>query len=315
MLTNTRRIIRSGLLSFWRNGFVSLASILVTTITLFVIGSLLFFNAIMANTLDQLRSQVDINAYFVEGASETDILAVKVALEGLPEIESVQYTSRDQALANFRERHANDELMLQALEELEENPLLASLNIMATDPSHYGSITQHLEHIARQQSGGVGMINNVTYDDPRAQEAIERLNTIIDGAQKTGYAIALTLVFITIIVTFNTIRLAIYTAREEIGVMRLVGADNKFIRGPFLVEGAIYGLCSALIALAFFYPLTMWLADRATGFYSGMNLHTYYMQNFPEIAFIILSVGVVLGVFSSYLAIRKYLTKKYLRSE
>src|SRR5258708_1920421 len=112
--TTLKRIVKAGFLNFWRNGFVSLAAVLVTTVTLFVIGSVLFFSAILNTTLDGIRQKVDINVYFVPDAQESDILAMKKKLEALPQVSAVAYTSRDDALAAFRTRHQNDYLILQA---------------------------------------------------------------------------------------------------------------------------------------------------------------------------------------------------------
>src|SRR4051812_30192120 len=136
--TKLKRIIRAGFFSFWRNGFVSLSSILVMMVTLFVIGMTMFSGVILRSTLDQIKDKVDINVYFVTGAAENDILAMKQKLEQLPEVKSpVGYVSREAALADFKKRHENDEFTLQALDELGENPLGAALNIKAKDPSQY----------------------------------------------------------------------------------------------------------------------------------------------------------------------------------
>ena len=137
--------------------------------------------------------------------------------------------------------------------------------------------------------------------------AINRLTNILAGAEKIGFAVTIFLVLISIIITFNTIRLAIYTSRDEIAVMRLVGAGNKYIQGPFVVEGIMYGLFSAAITLILFYPITLWLGDVTDNFFGGINLFEYYVSNFTQILLIITSSGVVLGTISSMLAVRKYL--------
>ena len=149
MFTSLKRILRSGFVDFWRNSFVSLASVFVITVTLFVIGSLVFLRAVLDSSLTQLKEKVDINVYFVTTAAEEDILGIQTSLEQLPEVAVVEYVSRDQALAKFRERHENDQLTLQALDELNDNPLGAVLNVRAKDPSHYESIARFLEKIGR----------------------------------------------------------------------------------------------------------------------------------------------------------------------
>lgn len=311
MIIDTKRIIRTGFLNFWRNGFVSLASILVITITLFVIGSLIFFSAVMDASLTQLKDKVDVNVYFITEANPDDILSLQKTLELLPEVSSVSYTSREDALVQFKERHINDSLTIQSLEELGENPLGASLNIKAVETSQYESIARFLDDQNSQIAGAAQIIDKVNYYQNKV--AIDKLSRIITSAEKLGYAIVIVLVLISIIITFNTIRLAIYSSREEIAIMRLVGANNKYIRGPFIVEGFIYGTLSALIVVALFYPVTLWLGAATEQFFGGINVFNYYTENFIQILSIITFSGVTLGVVSSYFAVRRYVNKKYLR--
>jgi cell division transport system permease protein len=136
---------------------------------------------------------------------------------------------------------------------------------------------------------------------------IDRLSAIIVGAKQLGYLLALVLMFISVLITLNTIRLVIYMSREEIAVMRLVGASNMYVRGPFIVGGMIYGIISAILAMLLFYPIAVWLAKATTDFFGGVNLYTYYIENFFEIFVIVLVAGVLLGAVSSFLAVRKYL--------
>jgi len=309
--TNTKRIIRSGFLNFWRNGFVSLASILVITITLFVIGSLIFFSAVMNASLEQIKNKVDIDVYFVTSAPEEEINVLRRSLEELPEVKSVAYTSREEALVQFRQRHADDFLTLQALEELDENPLGASLNIRAKETSQYASIARFLENRNALRAGETQVVDKINYYQNKI--AIDKLTKIIDSAETLGLTIVIVFALISAVIVFNTIRLAIYTSREEIAVMRLVGASNKYIRGPFVVEGFMYGVISALIALILFYPVTLWLGKATGQFFGGINVFEYYVQNFGQVFAIIMFSGIFLGVISSYFAVRRYISKKYLK--
>ena len=287
--TSTKRIIKSGFVNFWRNGVVSLAGILVMTITLFVIGSIIFLGAILNTSLEQIRNKVDINVYFTTAAPEEEILSLKKSIESLPEVSFASYTTRDEAIANFRERHKNDYLTLQALDELGENPLGASLSVKAKEPSQYESITKFLESKEAVSANGKKIIDKINYYQNKI--AIDKLTKIIDGAKKIGLAITIVLIAISIIITFNTIRLAIYTAREEISVMRLVGGNNAYIRGPFLIEGTMYGAISSIITMVLFYPVTLWLGQTTENFFGGINLFEYYLSNFWQLLAIILLSG------------------------
>lgn len=300
-----KRVIKGGVVNFYRNGFVSLASVLIMTVTLFVIGSVLFLSATLHASLEELKSKVDINVYFQTGAEEADVLALANALRALPEVEEVEYISRTQVLEQFRARHQNDELTLQALNELPDNPLGAVLNIRAKEPSQYEGLATFLKDENALSKEKKAIIDEVNYYDNKA--AIDRLSRIIDSAETLGFGITLVLVIISVIIAFNTIRLAMYISREEISVMRLVGASNKYIRGPFVITGFLYGVSASLSTLALFFPLTYYLGDSTEAFFSGLNLFRYYLAHFGEFFLIITGSGAALGAVSSFLAVRRYL--------
>jgi cell division transport system permease protein len=300
-----KRISRTGFFNFWRNSTVSLASVLVMTVTLVVIGFVIFSGAVLDTSLNELRSKVDINVTFVPTADETDILNIKQALERLPEVSIVTYVSRGDALEQFKERHAGDQSILAALDELGDNPLGAVLNVKAKDPSQYESVASFLSSNSALSKGNETIIDKVNYFQNKT--AIDKLTNIISAVDKLGLAVTLIFVIISILIAYNTIRLTIYIARDEISVMRLVGASTSYIQGPFVVLGIIYGLVAALLTLIIFLPITYWLGSATENFFIGLNIFTYYIHHFPEIFGIILLSGVVIGAVSSSLAIRRYL--------
>lgn len=302
MWIKIKRVIRAGFYGFWRNGFVSLSAVMVMVVTLLVIGSVIFSGAILRSTLDQIKDKVDVNVYFVTDAAEPDILAIQKNIEKLPEVGSVVYVSREEALQNFKKRHENDEYTLQALDELGENPLGATLNIKAKDPSQYASVAEFLS--SKSVSVG-GIIEKVNYYQNK--DAIEKLSKVITSANSLGYALTIFLIFISIIITFNTIRLVIYMSKDEIAVMRLVGASTGYIRAPFFIEGGLYGLVASIITLILFYPITVWLGNTTEGFFVGLNIFDYYIRNFGEIFLLLVGSGVAMGSVSSFFAVRKYL--------
>lgn len=306
-VTNAKRIVQAGVLDFTRNVFVTLASVLVMTVTLFVVGMLIFTGVILNSTLAELKSKVDMNIYFTTEAPEEEILALEEKLKALPEVASIEYMSREEALAQFRERHQNDQLTLQSLDELGENPLGAVLNVQAKDVSQYESIATYLQSSSALSQDGASILDKVNFFQERQRVAIDRLTRITDSAERLGFAIILILAATTIAITFNTVRLAIYTAREEIAVMRLVGADQTYIRAPFMIEGVLYGLIAGIITLLLFYPLTFWLGSVTENFFGGVNVFNYYLDHFLFLLFIIIGSGVVLGTVSSFLAVRRYL--------
>lgn len=305
-VTHTKRIIRSGYRNFVRSGFTSLASILMMVITLFVITSLIFVQTALQSSLKDIKEKVDVTVYFVPGADEDLISNIKSSLSKLPEVKEVSYTSQEEALTQFKDKHANDYLTLQALDELNSNPLGATLNIKAKDPSQYESISKYFENDNAISKGALNIIDKVDYHQNKM--IIDRLNAIITGAGRLGFAVSLILIIISIIITFSTIRLIIYMSREEIGVMKLVGAGSKYIRGPFMVSGMLVGITASLITIVLFIPISIWLGNQVTDFI-GINMFTYFKSNFFQLFVIMLGAGIILGSISSFFAIARYLKK------
>ncbi len=304
MWTSFKRTVRSGFVGFWRNAFVSLAAIFVMMVTLLVIGSVLFLNQLLEKALVQIADKVDINVYFTTDAVPDEILVLKKSLESLPEVDQVSYVSREEALQAFQERHGNDQPTIQALQELGGNPLGATLRVRTKETSQYESIASFLEEKAKNGPTDHGFIDHVNYAQNKG--AITKLTGIIDAIQRVSLIATIILVAASILITFNTVRLAIYTAREEITVMRLVGAGNMFIRGPFVLQGLMYGAVAGVITLALFYPITLWLGESTKSFFE-LSIFEYYVQNFGHIFLVIIGSGMLLGTVSSILAITRYL--------
>lgn len=304
MWTAFKRIVRSGFVGFWRNAFVSLASTFVMTVALFVIGATMLLDQLLGVSLQQIQDKVDINVYFMVDASDEDMQALQDRLGALPEVESVTFTSRDEALAQFRERHQGDELTIQALEELGENPLGASLAIRAENTSQYESIDRFLQEQQAQNDPQNPLIDRVNF--VKNKEAIDKLTAIISAVERASVITMGVLIVAAVMITFNTIRLAIYTTREEISVMRLVGASNTFIRGPFMLQGIMYGLVSGVLAILIIYPILLWIGPATENFFQ-FNLFDYFVTDFVRMFSVIVGAGIVLGLISSTLAVSRYL--------
>ena len=300
-----KRVLRTGFFNFWRDTTVTLASVLIMMVTLLVIGLISFSGVILDATLTELKNKIDINVTFITSAKEEDILNIKHTTESLPEVLLVTYVSREEALTLFKERHANDQAILSALDELGENPLGGVLNIRARDPSQYGSVAEFLESDNALSSAGFPIIDRVNYFQNKI--AIDRLTKVIASADWLGFVAMFFLAVVSVLIAFNTIRLTIYLARDEISVMRLVGASATYIRGPFMVVGIIYGIVAGILTLLLLLPITYWLGGTTEDFFVGFNLFSYYLRHFLEIAFVIMASGVLIGALSSALAIRKYL--------
>lgn len=315
ILTNLKRITKSGFVNFWRNGFLSFSAIVVITLSLMIFGSLIFGSAFGRAMLKEVKNKVDINVYFTLDAQETDILSLEKTIENLPEVDKVEYISRDQALADFKDKWRDNTLILQGLDEIGDNPFPAVINIKAKEPSQYAGIANFLDSKGSFSKSGVSIVEKVNYNQNKL--IIDRLGRLIPIVERTGSIIAIIFVIVAMIITFNTIRLIIFTARDEISVMRLVGASNLYIRGPFVVSGIMYGIFSGVMTMLLLWVLSyysdsiiMKLAgiQGAQDFSLIMNVFSsYFISNIAQISLIIISSGIVLGALSSFLAVKRYL--------
>lgn len=304
MITGIRRVVKAGFVGFWRNAYVSLSSVFVITVALFVIGATMMLDQLLVVSLKNLESKVDINVYFVTSAQEADVFVLKNSLEAMPDVASVNYVSKEEVLAQYRNRNQTDTVAMQALDALSENPFGATLIIQAKETTQYENIARFLEDQQLKETSQNPLIDRINYN--RTKDAIDRLTSIMGAVERGSFITLMVLIGAAILITFNTIRLAIYTAREEIAVMRLVGASNAFIRGPFLLQGIMYGFVAGTLALLSIYPMLVWVGPKTAEFFE-FNVYDYFIQDFAHIFLVIVGIGVVLGFVSSILAIARYL--------
>ena len=300
MTTFLSRIFKYGWQNFSRGKWLSAATLVVIVLALIVFESLIIFTVITKTSLSLLQQKIDISVYFKPKTAEDEILKVKKAVEELPETADVEYVSRDKALAAFKEAHKDDAAISQALAELNENPLSPVLNIKAQKPDQYAAIARELERDSWKP-----ITQKITYR--QNQTIIDRLSKIIDITNRVGLILTILLTLTAIVITFNTVSLAIYSNREEIGIMRLVGAPNSLISGPYMVEGIIYGVMGAAISLLIFWPAIYWAAPYLKYFLADLDLRAYFFNHFFALVGYQLVFGIALGVISSNFAIQKYL--------
>lgn len=294
------RIVKYGVSSFIRNGWLSASTVSIMVLALIVFEGLIVFNVVAKGAVESIQDKIDVSVYFKTNVTEDSILNIKRSLEGLSEVKSVQYVSRDEALVSFREEHKNDEVITETLNQLDENPLLASLNIKAKDPRHYSTIAAYLDKPAFNDQ-----IEKVTYTQNHL--VIDRLISFVDTIRNGGAILTSFLSFLAIMITFNTIRLAIFSASDEIGIMRLVGASNNFIRGPYIVTGILYGIIGALVSFVLLIPILGFISPYIANFIPEVNLQAYFASHFLALFCYQLLFGIGLGIVSSLIAIRRYL--------
>lgn len=314
IFTTFKRITRTGFVNFWRNGFLSFAAIVVITLSLCSFGALIFAGAFGRSLIADVKDKVDINVYFTLDARESDMAALQKDIEKLPEVSRVELVTREEALAQFKEKWEGNALIMQGLEEIGSNPFPASLNIKANNPGQYASIATFLENNTLVGSDS-SIVEKVNYQQNKL--VIDRLGRIIPAVERTGLVAGIIFIIVAVVVIWNTIRLIVYTSKDEIAVMKLVGASNIYVRGPLVVSGIMYGIVSGLITLVLMAAFAYWSdvvvlkfagVQVAVDFELAVNvLSRYFILNFSEIFIIIMSAGIVLGGVSSYVAARRYL--------
>lgn len=300
MLTTLYRILKYGFQNFSRNYLVSVATILVMFLAVIVFQGLMIFGVIGNQALSAIKDKIDISVDFSDTTPEDDILKIKSSLEELGEVKTVEYVSKDEALNRFRAKHPEDSDIARALEEIETNPLPASLNIKAYDPKGYAIIARYLEDKAFKE-----WVTNISYN--QNQVVIERLARIIDIGRGAGIVLIIVLSVVASVVSFNTILLAIHANRDEIGIMRLVGASNAFVRGPYIVIGAVYGIIAAILAIILASPFVFWASPIVKVIIPEFGLWTYFLSNVFTLLGYNLIFAVTIGVVSSIIVVRRYL--------
>ncbi|OJI07128.1 MAG: hypothetical protein COX02_02005 [Candidatus Vogelbacteria bacterium CG22_combo_CG10-13_8_21_14_all_37_9] len=298
---NLKRILYSGFVNFWRNGLVSLASVLAITVSLYTIGALMIGSAFLNGIIDEIKTKVDISISFKSTADTNEIEALKKSLEALAEVKEVTLITREEEYEAFKQRHQDNALLLQSLDEV-GNPFGARINVRALDPAQYESIANFLNNEEGSLSVNRSIIDQISFK----KDIVDRLSRIIALIKRVGLVISTVMICLAIFATFNTITLAIYISREEISVMRLVGAGNVYVKGPFLVEGLTAGFLGTLLALFGLYPSVAWVKATTINVFGGIDLVSYYISNFPMIFLVLLSSGLALGFIASYLAVRRY---------
>lgn len=294
-----RRIIQSGLLSFQRNIWLSTASIVMTALVLLLVGGLWFVNAMIHEVLVSFSDKIDISVYIKSETPESQVLRARSELANLPEIKDVTYVSQDEALVRFKDVHKGNALILDSLAELDKNPLQASLNIKARETGQFERIAQYLNEKNYPFADKINFYEN--------KVMIQRLGAIAAGVRSGGIFTAILFAGVAMIIAFNAIRVAIYSKREEIQIMKLVGASHWHIRGPFVVEGVLHGVIATLISLLILFPVAWIAAPKISVLIPGFDLFKYYQDNVLWFFVGFIVVGVGLGICSSIIAMRRYL--------
>lgn len=299
------RVLRNALLNFQRNIWLSLATTIIMTLTLLIVSFLFFLNVLGSEILKSIEQKVDLSAVFKDTVTEDQIQFVAQDIRARPDVKEVRIIDNKQALEIFRNRHEDDPFIEESLKELQENPLPASIFIVATEPRFYERIAQKL-----QSSEYEHFIDKVNFENSRV--VIDRLIAVMSGVRNVGFAATATFAGLVILIMFNTIRLAIYSFREEIDIMRLVGASGWFIRGPFVIEAMLVALLSVTLSTLTIFPALKAVAPHVDQFFfkgqdATFDIYTYAVSHWATVIGMQTALAICLAVVSSMIAIRRYL--------
>ncbi len=299
------RMCRYGVNNFTRNAWLTIAATAVMTITLFVIFLSFVSHNVLVDTVDQLRDKVNMSIYLKTDTTQEDVSTVVAETKKLSSVSAVTVKSPEQAREDFIQQNKEDTGALDAVKEA-TNKFPWTLNIKVVDINDTAQLADMVAN------------NEVvkTHIDPdrepsfagQRRSAIESIGRAASFAQQIGIIASVVFVGISMLIIFNTIRMAIFNRREEIQMMKLIGAERSFIRGPFLVEAIVYGFFAALIATGMGFALLVLAAPSLQTYDINvdptLNLMTYY-AGFVLLAMIV--AGAIIGVISSLLATRRYL--------
>jgi cell division transport system permease protein len=300
MLTRIKRITKTGWKEFSRNLGLSMATVFIMIMVISLVTILFLLKPASDILISEVEKKVDVSVYLKEDVNTDQIMNLKSELSKIPEVKEINYVSKEEALEIFIEIHKDDPVLIESLTEVGYNPFLASLNIKAWEASQYEQVTNFLQSDSFQS-----LIEKVDYY--QRKPVIEKVFGLANGVNKIGLFLGLIFGVIAVLISFNTVRIAIYGSKEEISIMRLVGASNWFVRGPFLVQGIIVGFIAALITLLIAFISSYFLSPKIISLAPEINLWEIFINNLIILFLIQLATGVGLGIISSYIAVRKYL--------
>lgn len=302
------RIIKAGCINFVRNAWLAVAAIAVMVTTLTIVLFSVIANATFNNTIAQLTDKIDVSVFLIDEVTDEQRDTLIAELNGQSNVKSVEFISKDQALEEYRDQNKDNIDLLLAISQT-DNPLPASLRIKPEDPNKLEELRDFLgrEDVQALQS------EETSYSGDR-KEAIDKIAGTTEFFQTAGVVSVVIFMVISMLIIFNTIRMAIFNRRDELNIMRLLGASTSYIRGPFIVETVLYGIVAGLISVLLCG--TLFSLSSTTFEASSLGLldigfaNTFFTDNYWRILSAQLGIGVAIGAGSSYYATRRYLKFK-----
>lgn len=287
---------------FLRNWWLSFITVTVVFVTLFSVNLLLVWSLITDTVLTNLRQKVDVSLYMKPTVKELTVAEARTYILGFSEVKDVTYVTRDEALEKFKKTHERDDVILESLDELTTNPLGSTLIIHAKSPEGYQKVIEKITSSPYNE-----LILDKSFGDQAT--VIDRIAGVTQATRKIGFVTSIVFALIALLIVFNTIRITIYTHRDEIGIMKRVGATNWFTSLPFLIEGIFYGTLGFLLATGLFFPFLRFAQPSFSLFFADyvFNVQEYFLANALLVFGIEFLTVVLTCVLSSAIATRRYL--------
>ncbi len=298
------RIIKTGFRNFFRNAWLSTAATAVMTVTLSLVAISYIANAALTSAIQEVVNKIDISVYLNDANTPEQNQAFKSKLENAENVKAVLFITKSDALKEFRSQRTDNPKLLEGISET-DNPLPASFQIKAEDPNKIDGIITIVNQAEFKPL--LAPKNAISYSGKR-KATIDKIISTSNFLRASGVIASVIFVIISTLIIFNTIRMAIFTRREEIEIMKLVGATGWFIRGPFIFEAILYGVIAAVFALIFLYTVVLAGAPRISSYIPEITAIIAYMKSHVAlVALIELAIGVAIGAGSSLVALKRYL--------
>jgi cell division transport system permease protein len=307
--TTFLRILHTGVVNFIRNASLALAAMAVMIVTLTIVLFSLIANATFGNTIEQITNKINVSVYLQDSVKPAQEKKLESELKKQPNVKRIEYLDKAAVLKQYVADNANNVTLQQAINET-SNPLPATIHVYLNDLNEIKSVESFL---LRSDNKKLQTSDSPSYSG-NLKEAIDNISHATNILRRIGIITVIIFAIVSALIIFNTIQMAIFNRRDEIQIMRLLGASTGYIRGPFIVESAIYGLLSAVISVliinSVFVAASSTLQASSLGLLDIGYATTYFDSHFWEFLGLQIAIGIMIGIVSSYIATRRYLKFK-----
>jgi len=300
MILSFARVIKFSFQDIFRNIWLSLVTIIILILALFTVNMILVVKVVGDAAVGAIKDKIDINLFIKPDTSEKDIEILESRIRQISNVKETRYISKEEALILFKDKHQDNPEILQSLTELGQNPLTPTIIITPANLNEFDNLINQLNAL---DSNIIESKNFTNYES-----MLEKINSITERVSEAGIFLSTIFVFITLLVVYNSVRVAIYTHRREITIMRLVGASNWFIQMPYLFSSLIYSSIGVIVIMFLYYPFLALLQPYLKAFFVGYNVYlvNYFYSNIFTIFGTQFLVSAIIIMLASLLAVRKY---------